>query len=390
MLRAYRFLKGYRCYRATGVHPEKFLNLCLSHRLYLWNIRRPDCSTLLFCVSNRGAELLKEFAEKTGTTLSVQEGKGLPVLLKTMKKRTVFLVSAACFLIGIFVASSFIWTVTFDAHGGIDTGKIRNFLNENGLGVGKIRKTVDTTYLSNQMINRFPEILWANVELSGTNLSVTLIPRTDSPPIVPKDVPANIVAKKDGYIKEITAENGEALVRAGDTVVKDQVLISGLIPSPSVGTRYIHSRGSVRAVTWEEKTYEKKLYEYVKVPTGNEEKHRELQLSFLKIPLDFRQSIDFYNYDSIIKEKHFLFVTYRETVFSEYTLKKQERTEEDAVKEATDRFLQELSGQGIEDLISLKTQSEPLSSDCILVTVFAECEEEIGISRSIPKPTDEE
>ena len=390
MLRAYRFVKGYQCYRTTGSHLEKFLNLCLSHKLYLWNICRPDEKTLLFSVSNRGIHFLKEFAEKTETVLHVQEGKGLPVLMKSMKKRTVFWVLAACFIVGIFVSSSFIWTVTFDAAPGMDTGAIRAFLAENGLGVGKIRKTVDTTAISNRIINQFPDVLWANVELSGTELSVTLIPRTDSPPLIPKDVPTNIVAKKDGYIKEIIAENGDAMVKEGDTVVKDQILISGLIPSPSVGSRYLHSMGQIRAVTWEEATYEKKLYRYDKIPTGNEKNRREVELPFLKIPLDFSQGIDFYNYDSIIKEKHFLFITYRETVYAEYTLKKVERTEEEAVAEARDEFLKGLSEQGIEDLISLKTESVRLTEDSISVTVFAECEEELGIPRVIEKPSDEE
>ena len=207
MVRAYRFLRGYQCYRASGVHLEKFLNLCLAHKLYLWNICRPTENELRFCVGNRGEKLLKEFAEKTGTSLTVQAGRGMPTVLKTLKKRTVFLGAAICFVVGIFVASSFIWTVTFDAAAGLDTQKIRDFLWDNGLGVGKLRKTVDTTYLANQMINRFPELLWANVELSGTNLAVTLIPRTDSPPIIPKNTPTNIVAKKDGYIKELIAQN---------------------------------------------------------------------------------------------------------------------------------------------------------------------------------------
>ena len=390
MLCAYRFVKGYRCYSATGVRLEKFLNLCLSHKLYLWNISRPDEKTLLFCVGNRGADLVKEFAEKTGTMLRMQEGRGLPVLLKTFKKRTVFWVAAICCLVGIFVASSFIWTVTFDAAPGMDTGDIRAFLAENGLGVGKIRKTVDTTALSNQIITRFPYVLWANVELSGTNLNVTLIPRTDSPPLIPKDVPTNIVAKKDGYIKEIVAENGEAMVKEGDTVVKNQILISGLIPSPAVGTRYLHCIGSVRATTWEEETYEKKLYQYDKIPTGEEIIRREVQFPFLKIPVDFGQSIDFYNYDSIIKEKHFLFLTYRETVYSAYTLQKKPRSEEEAVAEARDEFLKGLSEQGIEDIISLKTESVRLTEDSIAVTVFAECEEELGVARVIEKTSDAE
>ena len=388
MLRAYRFVKGYRCYRATGNHLEKFLNLCLAHKLYLWNICRPDELTLFFSAGNRGADLLREFAEKTGTVLCVQEGRGLPILLKSMKKRTVFWVLAVFFVVGIFVSSSFIWTVSFDAAPGMDTGAVQSFLAENGLGVGKIRKTVDTTAIANQIINRFPDVLWANVELSGTELSVTLIPRTDSPPLIPKDVPTNIVAKKDGYIKEIVAENGEAMVKEGDTVVKDQILISGLIPSPGIGNRYLHSMGHIRAVTWEEETYEKKLYRYDKIPTGNEKNSREVELPFLKIPLDFGQGIDFYNYDSIIKEKHFLFITYRETIYSEYTLKKVERTEEEAVAEARDEFLKGISEKGIEDLISLKTESVRLTEDSISVTVFAECEEELGVARVIEKPSD--
>ncbi len=389
MLRAYRFVKGYQCYMATGIHLEKFLNLCLSHKLYLWNICRPNENTMLFSVSNRGAKLLEEFAQKTETTLLVQEGKGIPVLLKTMKKRTVFWISAMVFLAGIFVASSFIWTVTFDAAPGMDVAGIRSFLADSGLGVGKIRKTVDTTAVANQIINHFPKVLWAGVELSGTNLTVTLIPRTDSPPMIPKDVPSNIVAKKDGYIKEITAENGDAMVKAGDTVLKDQILISGLIPSQTLGSRYLHAIGSIRAVTWEEETFEKKLYRYEKIPTGESKKHRELELSFVKIPLDFGQTIDFYNYDSIIKEKHFLFLTYRETEYLAYNLQKTERTEEEAVQEATDEFLKKLSEQGIEDIIALKTESVKLSEDTVAVTVFAECEEELGIPREIQKPTEE-
>jgi len=390
VVRAYRFVKGYRCYFAKGIHLEKFLNLCLAHKLYLWNISRPDDQTMLFSVSNRGAVLLKEFAEKTGTALTLQQGMGLPVFMKSLQKRTVFCFAAVLFFVGIFLSSSFIWTVTFDAAPGIDTAKIRAFLAENDLGVGKIRKTVDTTYLSNQIINRFPQVLWANLELSGTNLLVTLIPRTDSPPLIPKDVPTNIVAKKDGHIKEIIAENGEAMVKVGDTVLKDQILISGLIPSPTVGNRYLHSMGKIRAVTWEKEVYEKKLYCYEKIPTGAEKSKRELALSFLKIPLDFGQSIDFYNYDSIIKERHFLFVTYRETLFSEYNLQKVERTEEEAIKEATEEFLKKLSEKGIEDIISLKTESLRLTDDSISVTVFAECEEELGIEKTIQKSVDQE
>ena len=71
-------------------------------------------------------------------------------------------------------------------------------------------------------------------------------------------------------------------------------------------------------------------------------------------------------------------------------MQKVERTEEEAIKEATEEFLKKLSEKGIEDIISLKTESLRLTDDSISVTVFAECEEELGIEKTIQKSVDQE
>ncbi|MBQ7792239.1 MAG: sporulation protein YqfD, partial [Clostridia bacterium] len=300
----------------------------------------------------------------------------------------VFLVSALIFVAVILISSSFIWTVEITGGEFMEEAKVTEQLSSYGLGVGKLRKTVDFTRVSNQLIQDFDEILWANVELHGTKLMVTLVPRTKAPQVIPKDVPTNIVAKKDGVILEITAENGDAMVKVGDTVLKDQILISGLIPSPTVGTRYLHSIGQIQATTWEEKTMEQKLYRYDKIPTGNRIIHRELELPFLKIPLDFRQTIDFYNYDSIIKEKNFLFLTYRETHSEEYNLQKNEISQEQAVEEATKLLTRQLQEEGVENIISQKVTFQVLDEETLSVTLLAQCEEELGIPKEITKPTD--
>ncbi len=387
MAGAYHFLKGYFTVLATGNHTERFFNLAVANRIYLWNVKPQSQHTTKFCVSTRGFSLLEEFAQKTETDLKITEKNGFPVLWKTTKKRRVFVISALVCVVAIFVSSSFIWSVELNDTF-VDPNRIKAQLSSYGLGVGCLRKTVDFTEISNRLINDFDEILWANVELKGTKLKVTLIPRTPAPPIIPKEIPTNIVAKKDGFIKEIIAENGEAMVRAGDTVVKDQILISGLIPSPTVGSRYLHSMGTVRAVTWEERSMEQKLYRYDKVFTGNEKTHRELLFPFGKIPLDFLQSIDFYNYDSIIKERHFLFLSYRETLYQEYFPQKTPLTEDEAVTLALNSLLSESERAGDGGEISWQSEYLKKDEETITVTVLVEREEELGVPREITKPED--
>ncbi|MBO5408057.1 MAG: sporulation protein YqfD [Clostridia bacterium] len=388
MARAYQFLRGYFTVTATGVHVEKCLNLALANRVYLWNVRRLSHGELTFCVSRRGFSMMEEYARKTNTNLAVISREGLPFLWQSTKKRRVFYVSAALSLGIILLSASFIWTVEIEGENPVSEERIVQALSSYGVGVGRFRTSLDFTQISNRLINDFDEILWANVELTGTKLTVTVVPRTPAPAVIPKEMPTNIVAKKDGCITAIIAHNGDAMVKVGDTVVKDQILISGLIPSPSVGSRYLHSMGEITALTWEEKTLEQKLYRYDKIFTENQVMHRELELPFLKIPLDFRQTIDFYNYDSIIKEKHFLFLTYRETICSEYRLQKVPLSVEEAVNEGKNILLTELSEEGITEFVSLSTDYVAIDEETLLVKVLAECEEELGIPREIIKPTE--
>ena len=149
-------------------------------------------------------------------------------------------------------------------------------LSEYGIKEGTLRKNFDYKIISNALITKYESLIWANVELSGTKIKVFLVPRTPTPQIVPFGVPADVIAKKDGVITEIVAENGEKRVKTGDTVIKGQVLISGIIPSPVVGTRYVHSQGKIIAKTWTEKEKEQKLYRYDKEFTGNKIKKSEI------------------------------------------------------------------------------------------------------------------
>lgn len=382
MVNSYRFIKGYYTIKLSGDYSGRVINRSMGNKVYIWNLKKVGENNVEFCVSKKGYEIVKEIACENGCILEVLNYNGIDKVMKMLKKRWMFFYAFITVMVCVLVSSSFIWTVDVPDVSYINKEEIVDALSDMGLRAGSFRKTIDYTKVSNALVTKFDSIIWANVELKGTRLKVSLVPRKKAPELVPSNVPTDIIAKKDGVIISVKAENGEKKVQTGDTVVKGQVLISGLVPSSAVGTRYVHSMGEVKATVWTEKTKEQKLYKYEKEYTGNTVLRREVKIPFLKIPLYFKKNIDFYNYESIIKEKNILFLTYSETEIKEYNLKKIPLTIEEAVVYAENELKNEIEKE-CENILSYKTEYKEIDGETILVRVLSQSNEEIGEERII-------
>ena len=382
MISIYRFIKGVYCVKLSGEHTQRVLNRALMKKIYISNLKKISDNNFELNVSKAGLDIIKNIAEESGASVDIISYSGLNKVFQNIKKRWMFFYSAVIAIVCILVSSSFIWAIDIPEVDYITKDEILNTLSEYGIKEGSIRKTIDYKRVSNALVTNHESLIWANVELQGTRIKVSIVPRTPTPEMVPFGAPADIIASKDGVIVEITAENGEKKVKAGDTVIKGQVLISGLVPSTVVGTRYVHSQGNVTAKTWTEKIKEQKLYKYEKEFTGNEIKKSEIEIPFVKIPLYFKKNIDFYNYESIIKEKNILFATYKEYIYSEYNLKKIPLSLEEAVKIAEEELQMQITEE-VSDIKSMNTTFKIIDDETVSVRVLAESEEEIGEQRAI-------
>lgn len=384
MLKIYRYIKGYYYTHLYGENTERILNRALSRNVYIWDLKKKSENSVEFFVSKKGFSIIKELSDESNISFEAVQYFGLDKTLKQIKKRQIFFYAGITAVICMLVSSSFIWYIDVPDVSYVSKEEIKQTLYELGIKEGSLRKTIDYKKIVNTLRTKYENLIWADAELQGTRLKISLVPRTHAPQIVEKDVPCDIVAEKNGYITEIIAENGEKRVKPGDTVIKGQVLISGLVPSKTVGTRYVHSQGSVIARTWIEKEKEQKLYEYEKEYSGETYKVREIHLPFIKIPLYFKKNIDFYNYDSIIKEKHILFVTYREYCYSDYKLKKVPITVENAVKKAENELCDEIKNE-TDKINDIKTEYTQLDDETVKVRAVAESTEEIGEEREIER-----
>ena len=64
MIGILKFIRGYVQIKVWGFAPERFLNLCSSKNILLWDIRR-DGDIYYMCISLSGFKQLKAIARKT-------------------------------------------------------------------------------------------------------------------------------------------------------------------------------------------------------------------------------------------------------------------------------------------------------------------------------------
>ena len=150
---------------------------------------------------------------------------------------------AAVFALFLFL-NSLVWDVRVE---GCESGRESEILAEldsAGLSVGKSWRSIDKGEIEAKVLSSSDTVSWLNVNRRGTVAYVKVIDK------VINDVPeqpsgfAIVVAERDCIIEQITVKRGVAMVKAGESVRKGQLLISGVIPT-ELGGGYCYAEGSV-------------------------------------------------------------------------------------------------------------------------------------------------
>ena len=142
MVRVIRFFCGYVHVELTGYSPERFLNLCRSRHIMLWDLQ-PFGNGYEFYISIKSFRRLKPILRKTGTKVHITEKKGFSPLAFRYRKHKFFfvgIVAACCLLISF---SGFIWNVEINGNSRFSDQTLIGYLEEQGAGYGSLKKRLD-------------------------------------------------------------------------------------------------------------------------------------------------------------------------------------------------------------------------------------------------------
>lgn len=226
-----KYCRGYVRLSLTGFSPERFLNLCCNHNIFIWDVvSRGDYYEL--SMSLQGFFSLKSIVRKTGTKVVVLEKHGLPFFLQKYRKRKMFFAGCLMCIFTLYLLSLFIWDIGVEGNYGRTTEVILRLLKEEGVAPGMKKSRVDCEAIERLLRESYEDVTWASARVEGTRLMVR-IKENDVLLFVPEkdDLTAgDLTATADGRIERIVTRSGTPQVKAGDEVKAGDVLVAGSIP----------------------------------------------------------------------------------------------------------------------------------------------------------------
>ncbi len=394
--RAVNYLRGHARLEITCAAPERVVNLCAARGVPFWDIAWQ--SEITFCVSTTpaGVRRLREVTADIGAEIRVLEKSGAPELWRRCRRRYVLLAAAVVLPLLLAAGGAFIWGFEVTGNDTVPTEEILQALERCGVYVGTRGVGLDQDALRNRVLPLLPEVLYIAVNVRGCTAHVQVVERTRPPHLYRDGDVQNIVAAKDGLITRIEALDGVQCAAVGDIVQAGEVLLSGVADSPR-GCRYMRATGRIWARTWYEWTVPVRLLSADK--TGEEGSRTQLWLDM------GRQRIKLYAGGSVLQGNCDKITEYREVhlpfgVRLPVTLVKEttvlhavydgERSEEAARAEGESQLLVQLRQTIGEDGEILKTETVTRREGAyLMVTLRAECEEQIGADAPMEIHTDD-
>lgn len=304
-IKIWNFIKGYVIIRIEGLSLERLLNLALTNNIYLWDVKRLNKFQVEVMVSPTGVKDLENLINRVGCKGKILAEKGLPYQLKRLKRRKMFVIGFLLFATLLVLLSSFIWQIDINGIEQTPRESIIEVLEANKVQFGSFKRGISTDDVELILAKEFDYFSFIDVQIKGIKLIVEVKEEPIAPEKVDKSYPCNIVARKKGVITKIIARNGVAIVKSGQIVNENQVLISGVIESERTENIYlVHSEGEVLARTRYEEQVEEAIVKKTEKESGNTFKQKGLKLN--NTGIKFMKDIPFKNYKEYIYEKNFI------------------------------------------------------------------------------------
>lgn len=297
LTRILRYVKGYVRIRITGYSPERFLNLCKYKNIPVWGLL-PGRNFYDMNITIAGMKKLKPILRKTGTNLRIIEKIGLPFLLFRHRKRKIFFAGAVGCILLIYILSLFIWNIEISGNHIRTDETILAFLRKQDVHCGMPASSVDCAGIARMIRKEYDDVIWVSASLKGSKIKIEIKENSDSREIEEEKTTeegTDLIAEKDGVIKEIVTRSGVPMVHAGDKVKAGDILVSGRVEIKNdsqevIGYQYQNADADIRMETKE--VYEETLDLSYTVKKYEKHKKRQVFLRFSDKEYTLGQKVD--------------------------------------------------------------------------------------------------
>ena len=189
----------------------------------LYSITRQGKITTVQVPARRAKQTIALLQERCYNIIGIKYF-GLTAAVKFVKFRFVLPIVCLLAVIALAVSSQFCFKIVVS--GDFDSELVYEALNNVGVKVGSNVSKLNVDVLENTLANEIGA-MYAVVTRSGSVLYVNVVAKKQIDPPIDMKQRRDIVATRSGVVTQLLCEQGNALVKVGDTVKAGDVLIEG-------------------------------------------------------------------------------------------------------------------------------------------------------------------
>ncbi|TKI56215.1 sporulation protein YqfD [Brevibacillus antibioticus] len=269
------WVDGHVTITVRGKRFERMLNMAVRDGIRIWNIRRVGEEVTRCDILIRDYFRLRPLLKETGCRSHVEGRDGLPFWLLRLRRRSGLAIGVALFFIGLYMLSSFVWSVEVSGTKMVDPRRVIQAAEQVGIKEGAWKvKLKEPLVLQKELLSLLPEASWVGIEIQGTKVMLQVVEK--EAPVKPLATgPRHLVAKKRAVVHKILPEVGRSQVVSNQLVEKGQVLISGIIGNDA-RQQAVSARGKVQGEVWYMSNTSVPLKQTVHRLTGEKLQHQYL------------------------------------------------------------------------------------------------------------------
>lgn len=294
----WQFITGYVKINIEGLKLLKFVNDAASQGILLRSAERESYSRITAEVSWRDYRRLLALSRNRPLRVAAVTRGGLPYIGALALKRLGFTIGLLLCIAALIFVNRFVLDikVTGCTIPGLEQ-KVYAVLDGQGLRPGTAKWTLDLHGCERELVLELNEISFAAIRVNGVVATVNIVEGAPAPKILDKNLPCNVVARRDAIIRKVVVYDGDAKVTAGDAVKGGQMLVAGDMMLLE-GFKRVHARADVMASIWYEGRGSVPLFTEKKLRTGAFVENSRLEFAGYVLPVKQQGPPEYPYYDT--------------------------------------------------------------------------------------------
>lgn len=289
---------GYVKFTVIGAECEEFFTDAVNEGIGVYDIE--NVGGVFFAkTAPRDYFHLAALKRRYNIRMKISEKHGLTFKAYKYRSRYGLILGAVAYALVVYLCSTVVWDICVIGNERITTDSVLDFLAENGIYAGVLRRDVSTTVTELKALLNFEDLAWVSIEADGSRINVKINERIDNPKNgLPPSTPCNIAAERDGKIISAEIYGGSMLYEIGSGVKKDDVLVSGIVVDGAGNVSVQHADAKIIAEFEEEVSFYREFVTTEKVKTNESYKDNYIKLFGFTFPHKSAEYLDGYTYTS--------------------------------------------------------------------------------------------